>query len=169
MSARFVIDTFDFVRNAGEHYGKIPLVELDRLRDYLSNNDGELAYNINGILDEDRRPALHIAVKGNLHLRCQRCLGKLVHILDLQTKLLLVNNEVELDQYYEDDSVDAILATPSIDVWHLIEDEIILGLPVSSRHRENECEIRNQVENNKANKKQSEHPFAALAALRKTH
>lgn len=168
MSVRFVIDSLDFVRNAGIHHSKIPVVELVRLHDFLFDNEGELIYQISGKLDENGKPGLHLEIKGEIHLSCQRCLDKLAHTVDLQTFLLLVENEVELDQVDEDDTVDAILATPDMDVMNLIEDEIILSLSISSRHQEGECKMHKLElnEDNLTDKTQLVHPFAALAALK---
>lgn len=171
MSVRFVIDSLDFVRNAGMHHGRIPLTQLVRLHDFLFDNEGELIYQISGRFDKNGKAGLHLEIKGKMHLSCQRCLDKLTHTVDLQTFLLLVESEVELDQVDEDDTVDAILATPELDVLSLIEDELILSLSISSRHRDGECKmhILETEENNSANKTKSAHPFAVLAAFKKTN
>lgn len=166
MSVRFVIDSFDFVRNGGIHHGKISPAEFSRLQSYLFDREGELIYTINGLFDENYKPILQILIRGEINLCCQRCLGKLVHTLDLQANLLLANDEDELDQHDEDDAIDSILATSDMDVMMLIEDEIILGLSTSSRHQENECSIKSNLT---ADKESSVHPFAKLAGLKKTH
>ena len=62
-------------------------------------------------------------------------------MLDLQTDLLLAQNEKELASFDEDESVEGILAEPDLDVLALIEDEVILSLPISPRHDEGECSI----------------------------
>lgn len=171
MSVRLVIDPLDFVKNAGSHRGKIPLVELARLHDFLFDTEGELIYQINGRFDKDKKPGLYLQIEGRMHLSCQRCLDKLAHDINLQTFLLLAKNEVELNQADADDTVDAILATPDLNVVSLIEDEVILSLSISSRHADNECSTLKlkSSEDNLTGKTQSAHPFAALAALKKTN
>jgi DUF177 domain-containing protein len=165
MSVRFVIDSFDFVRNGRIHHGKISPAEFSRLQSYLFDREGELIYTISGLFDENYKPILQILIQGEINLCCQRCLGKLAHALDLQANLLLANDEDELDQHDEDDAIDSILATSDMDVMMLIEDEIILSLSISSRHKENECSIKNSIA---ADKESSMHPFAKLAGLKKT-
>lgn len=171
MSVRFVIDPLDFVRNAGNHHGKIPLVELTRLHDLLFDMEGEIIYHVDGQLDQNEKPGLRLQIKGKIHLSCQRCLDKLVHFVDLETFLLLAKDEFELDQADEDDSADAILATPELDVVNLVEEEVILSLSISSRHTENECSTLKlkPTDNNLLDNPQSAHPFAALAALKKAN
>lgn len=172
MSVRFVIDPLDFIRKAGKHHGKIPLSELLRVQDYLFEDEGEIFYQINGLIDDNDKLNLQVRVTGELNLCCQRCLGRLAHRLDIDTVLLLVETESELAHTDEDETVDAILATADMDVLDLIEDEIILSLSISSRHQEDECEIY-RTESDKAIEKEvansdSENPFAALKALKKT-
>jgi uncharacterized protein len=84
----------------------------------------------------------------------------------LNTMLLLAQNENELLRLDEDESVDCILATRDTDVLALIEDEIILSLPISPRHNEAECSI---VPLNGQGGVAREKPLAALAELKKLH
>lgn len=169
MSDRLVIDSLDFVRNAGSHHGKIPLAEFTRLHDLLFDQEGELIYQISGQFDKNEKPCLYIEITGKIHLHCQRCLDKLVSPLDLQTFLILAENEAELDLADEDDTIDAILATPNLDVVNLIEDEVILNLSIASHHADGECSMfkPQSSNNNVTDTTQSAHPFAALAALKK--
>lgn len=51
MPARFLIDTFDIVRNTRTHHGKIAFEECMLLKDYLSDSQGKLGYRICGALD----------------------------------------------------------------------------------------------------------------------
>lgn len=169
MSVRFVIDSLDFVRNAGIHRDKIPLSGLVRLHDLLFDKEGELTYKISGHFDKNNKPSLHLEIKGKINLRCQRCLNKLTHIVDLQTFFLLAKNEAELDRIDEDDTIDAILATPDLDVLNLIEEEIILSLSISSRHPDDECRLHRPESNEDilSDQSQSIHPFATLAKFKK--
>ena len=147
MSKQFIIDTLNFIRNAGVHRGRILPAELERLRTFLSDHSGKIAYSINGVLDEKGRSTLKVTINGVIALCCQRCLGKLEHDLNIKTDLLIAKNEDELAYYDEDSSVDAILASHEMDALILIEDEIILSLPISPRHREDECSIGNVANN----------------------
>src|SRR6187397_871398 len=74
-----IIDLLDFAHHAGAHHGKIVLSEFERLHDYLTADGGELQYAVTGALDKDANPVLQITVRGEITLRCQRCLGELKH------------------------------------------------------------------------------------------
>jgi uncharacterized protein len=166
MSSRPVIDALDFARNAGALHGKIAISALERLQDYLIENSGELQYEVAGVLNSDGKPALRISAGGLIRLRCQRCLGELVHVLDLRTDLVLAQNEKELSSLDEDESIDCILAESSLDVLGLIEDEIILSLPISPRHDEGKCSLGRPLSSGTVEQKPL---FAALTALKKLH
>ena len=87
-------------------------------------------------------------------------------MLDLKADILLARDESELSRFDEDESVDGVLAVPEMDVLALIEDEIILSLPISARHSEGECSIGKPAGEDAVGR---EHPFAALATLKKLH
>lgn len=167
MSDQLVIDTLNFVRNNSLLQGNIPLINLERLRSYLVNTSGELAYLIMGQLDEHDRPTLKLSISGSVDLSCQRCLEKMEFALDLKTKLLLARNEDELSRYDEDVFVDAIQASSELSILTLIEDEVILSLPISPRHQDTQCHLSAITETHVTATR--EHPFTVLASLKRTH
>ena len=65
----------------------------------------------------------------------------------------------------EDESAEGILATRDTDVMTLIEDEIILSLPISPRHRRGRMLDPGLEGRGIAREK----PLAALAGLKKLH
>jgi len=148
MSAQIVIDTFDFISNARTLHGKIILEDCMRLKDYLYDNQGKLKYKISGVLDKNDKSILQVTIKGKISLHCQRCLGELTYLLDIQRDILLAENENELSHLDEIETIDGILADSNLDILELIEDEIILSLPISPRHRENECSAQELTDNN---------------------
>ncbi len=164
MSARTVIDALDFVRCTSSHHGKITIDKFVRLQDYLADSQGELEYKISGAPDKNGKSIIQVTIKGKINLYCQRCLGGLAYILDLQSTILLAENESELSHLDETGSIDEILVDSDTDVLELIEDEIILSLPISPRHREEECPARELTNSYAIGKK---YHFAALAKLKK--
>lgn len=167
MSDQLVINTLDFVRSNRFLQGSIPLVNLERLYSYLANTSGELVYLISGLFDEHNRPMLKISVSGSVALNCQRCLGKMEYELDLETGLLLARSADELSRYDEDIFVDAIYASNELSVLTLVEDEVILGLPISPRHQDTGCCLSTETGIYATAAK--EHPFTILASLKRTH
>lgn len=167
MADQLVIDSLDFARDGKALRGNVPLLSLKRLKGYLADLAGELAYLITGLLDDQGRPALKISINGAVDLSCQRCLERVKHVVDIKATLLLARNEDELSRYDEDVFVDAIHASAELDVLALIEDEVILSLPISPRHEGTECHISTKAKKHEATTK--EHPFTVLASLKRPH
>jgi uncharacterized protein len=77
---------------------------------------------------------IELKAQARVWLACQRCLNPLPTALDVDRRIRFVAGEDEaarLDEELEDD----VLALPrSIDLVELVEDELILALPLVPRH-----------------------------------
>jgi uncharacterized protein len=135
MSHQPVIDGFEFATAGATQQGILPLDEFPRLRDLLASAAGEVSYAVEGVRDERGRPALRVAVRGTLPLRCQRCLEALPFEVGSDETLVLAASQAEIDADPPDaDAPDRLLAAGDISVRDLIEDELILALPYAPRH-----------------------------------
>jgi uncharacterized protein len=135
MSNEIVIDSISFAKKSESLQGKIAVGSLERVRESLASSQGEVEFRLQGKLDIQRRPNLILSISGQLALTCQRCLGDFVYELTLERRMVLVTSEAMLpDLDDEDPDVDFVLADSKMNVQELIEDEIILGLPVAPKH-----------------------------------
>ena len=145
MSAQTVKDPLRFAREAGCLAGEFALAEMDRLRDELADDQGVVAYRLEGAL-VGGRPALRLLVEANLTLLCQRCYTSYVHPLHSEGVIFLARNDAELERWENDDPLlDAIVAEGRMDVQTLVEDELLLSLPVVPRHENGDCPRRDDV------------------------
>jgi uncharacterized protein len=166
MSAAAVIDSLEFARAQQQLRGSVEVAELTRLADVLFDASGTVEYEVRGVRDDRNRPQLALGVSGGLHLQCQRCLGLLEYDLQLANTLLLVPRGAEPDEDMDDpDSPDMIEASAELDIVSLIEDEVLLSLPLAPRHAEGACESRLQGSAERAGPSS---PFAELAALKRS-
>jgi uncharacterized protein len=79
--------------------------------------------------------------------------------IELVTQLLLLDEKTsDVDAGVED--LDAIPVNPELDVWSLVEDEVLLAQPIAPRHMEGQCEAASKLKDDAAS------PFAALAGLK---
>lgn len=160
MSARALIDSVEFARAAEELSGSVPVRELGRLADSLYDADGALYFALRGGRDVRQRFRLRLAVNGNIDVQCQRCLGKLVFPVATDTNLLVLSDD-DAGETGGIEDLDGVPAGPAVDVWSLVEDEVLLALPLAPRHAEGEC--------SPAVKEAGDaivSPFAALAKLK---
>src|SRR5688500_14264924 len=143
MSAPAVIDALEFARSAQESSGSVAVSALQRLEDLLYDSVGDLRYDIRGTLDQRNRPLLELRINGMLHLQCQRCLGLLEYPVDVSSTLRVLPPGAEPEDDLEDpDAPDPIEANGELDVHALVEDEVLLSLPLAPRHPEGACEGR---------------------------
>ena len=159
MSARAVIDSIEFARGDQQLRGSVPVAQLPRLADSLFDASGEVNYELTPGRDDRQRPRLQLAVAGPVNLICQRCLGSLEYVVAVQTSLLVLTQQAGGETANLDD-LDGIPADAHTDVWSLVEDEILLAIPLSPRHAEGQCS-----EAVKAAGDPAASPFAVLAGL----
>ena len=135
MSNEKVIDSISFAKKSESLQGKIPVSSFERVTDSLAESTGEIKFSLVGKLDSRRRPSLFLSVQGTVMLICQRCLTAFEHELNVVRQLVLVTSESQLPELdAEDPDVDVVVATEKMNVLDLIEDEIILSLPLAPRH-----------------------------------
>lgn len=159
--APVVINSHEFVCGRRAVEGAVPLARLQRLSDLLLDLDGNLAVGLAGWQDADRVSWLRLTVTGQVSLRCQRCLGSMDWPLSIVSLLQLVApGEAWPDEDLADDGADVIAAEAELDVLSLVEDEVLLALPIASRHPQ--CESPQAAGNEYGSS-----PFMALAALKK--
>ncbi len=133
--AQAVVDSLTFVREAGRLSGQIAIAALGRMADSLASDAGSLKCLVRGEMDQDGNSFLILAVSGTLQLRCQRCLESMAFALRIDKRLLLVAPGGPWpDDALEDDGSDAIEASKTLALLLLIEEEVLLALPIAPRH-----------------------------------
>ena len=135
MSHQPVIDGLEFARTGGKLQGDWPLADFPRLRDSLLGNSGSLKYELRGVPEEQGRPALKLRIEGTLQLVCQRCLGALEFPFRIENTLVLAETQAEIDaEPIEAEGPERIVAGREMPVHDLIEDELLLAIPIAPRH-----------------------------------
>jgi uncharacterized protein len=84
---------------------------------------------------------LELAIKGRIHLVCQGCLQDCGLDLVQESRFVMVATEDEADAFpMEDDQQEPLVASQHFDLLGLIEDEILLSLPLITKHPEGTCQ-----------------------------
>ena len=87
------------------------------------------------------RQILELALKGRLHLVCQRCLQDCTVDLDEKRRFVLLATEAEADDFpMEDEEQEPLVASQHFNLLETIEDEVLLSLPLIPKHPEGFCE-----------------------------
>lgn len=129
-----VIDGFEFAESGKVLQGVLAVQDFPRLQDLLHADAGELEYAVSGERDRQGRPALRVELRGTLSLSCQRCLQPLDFRVALDTLLTLARSQFEGDADPIDSNIERVVAGKEMAVRDLLEDELVLSVPIAPRH-----------------------------------
>ena len=124
---------------AGENLeGSIPLDTMTRVADLLLVNEGEINYCLSFTTKDSGLCVIESEIIGCLSLKCQRCLKPVVINICKQTQLGVVNNKDELE-FLEKEYEPFLLNEGVFNVKELVEDELLLAIPLSPLHPVEQC------------------------------
>jgi uncharacterized protein len=137
------LDVAAFAKEAGTLKGRWPLQRLVRLHAAAlapagADEADAVAWQVRGevlrVGGGAGRPWLHLAASTRLTLQCQRCLGPVDTSLQVERRFLFVHGEDAAAQLDADSEDDVLALTRALDVRELVEDELLLALPLVPRH-----------------------------------
>lgn len=140
------LDVAAFAERGGELSGALALVGMARLVDSADPEappapDEEVRWQARG---ERRRSAaggedwLYVRAETALRLTCQRCLQAVRYEIDVDRSFRFVADEAAAATLDAESEEDLLVHTRSLDLASLIEDELLLALPLVPRH-EGQC------------------------------
>ena len=128
-----------FAKEAGELSGEWPLSTLPRLAESaVPGGQGVVPWRARG----ERRVAhggeaqvwLHLHASTRLSLQCQRCLQPVDEDVLVEREFLFVHGEDAAAQLDAESDDDVLALTRALDLRELVEDELLLALPLVPRH-----------------------------------
>ena len=178
----FRLDVEAFAKEGASLAGRWPLAQLDRLAEAaLAEPDSgvdaaagrEVTWQVRGELRAlrggDSQIWLHLNAHTELPLECQRCLKPVVTAVDAERSFLFVRGEDAAAQLDADSEDDVLALTRALDLRELIEDELLLALPLVPRHDVclSPLSMSAADDDEAAAEAPPPHPFAGLAALKR--
>lgn len=164
------LDVASFARTAGRLAGDWPLASMPRLlQDTLppAAQSGSVSWSAQGVHKPvsggEAELRLLLQARATLQMLCQRCLQPMAVALDVSPSLRFVRGEAQAEALDEDSDEDVLALTPALDLQPLVEDELILALPLVPRHERCPQPLPMSAGEGEA----ARQPFAALAALRR--
>ncbi len=166
LNARYL----DLARQQKSTEGVLELTFLPRLEEALRELGVEdaqalsavsIAYQLKGLppryFGNSQLPMLSLRMQTTLPLICQRCFGPLPQALDAQFEFAICDAPPEA--LLEDEDVDWLEASAESSIESLVEDELLMALPIAVMHEE-ACTPLQKSSGGKPN------PFAALKNLK---
>lgn len=143
-----------------------PLSRFTRLLEGAATSVGEV-----GVTLRFRRDARHLAhltgqLRTTLQLTCQRCLGPVDLPLAADVDVWLLGNEDQAERLGDEEDY-VVCEEGQIDLPALLEDELILALPLVARHDACDAQVPLAEPEPVAEPvKQQDNPFLALAGFK---
>ncbi|MDE2122033.1 MAG: DUF177 domain-containing protein [Betaproteobacteria bacterium] len=165
----------EFAQRGRELQGDVAVGALPRLAASLHGEASRLAelrvhWELRGMLRNgasgQAQLLVRLHVRGELPMLCQRCLQTSWHRLDDAVTLRLVDQEPELDGEELESDEEAFCALHPVDVAELVEDQLILALPLVPMHENCPQQLPARAGPRELEPAPAS-PFAVLAGLRK--
>src|SRR5688572_11120079 len=116
----------------------IPLAEFTRLRSQLARVQGDAQGHI-GFARELGLPVADVSVTADVPLQCQRCLEPMIWRVESQGRVAVIAAPEQADRSPE--GLETTLAPENrIDLRDLVEEELLLSLPIAPLHDPGDCE-----------------------------
>jgi uncharacterized protein len=132
-----VIDAFEFCRHKERRDGQFAIADLPRLAAEAVDHTGSIRWGLTGDIDKNGHLRLVLSVSGAVRVICQRCLTPFAfEVVSASTMVLAKDDDAadEMEAMLDNDAIDVIVGSKTMDVAALIEDEALLALPQSPRH-----------------------------------
>lgn len=176
------LDIDAFARAAEALSGSTPITALQRLAssahgaqdDGVTGPLGTVEWSARGEVRERLGAApqvwLHVTASTALPMTCQRCLQPVVEPLEVDRWFRFVASEEEALEQDTDAEEDLLVKQRQFRLLELIEDELLLALPVIARHDvcPEPLPAPDDLEEPEEEETPARHPFAALEALKKS-
>ena len=119
--------------------GRYALNDMQRLGGLLRDRIGHVLFMLEFTRDEEQKLYCIIGkIETKLHVVCQRCLGSMELQINSLVNLSIVSGQTDISNL-PDKYEPLILDDDSISLLELIEDELLLAVPMSPTHELNRC------------------------------
>jgi uncharacterized protein len=166
------LDVATFAAAQGRLSGEWPLAALHRLGPATAGpTDAGVVWAIHG--ERREQPPgmaeiwLHLRASATLEMVCQRCLQSMPQALNVERSFRFVKDEAEAERLDEHSEDDVLALGHPLDVLALVEDELILALPLIPRHDVCPQPLMAQAGAPQGSPSREDNAFAVLAALRR--
>jgi uncharacterized protein len=146
--------------------GVLDLGALSRLAGYITEGQGTVRVEMEFGVDEEGIRFARGHLTTEVGIACQRCLESFRLPLESNFQLGIVTSEAlaeRLPEHYDP----LIVGAEPFFLRDMVEDELILSLPIVPKHPDDHCPVRTAEEQENEGEPLRENPFSVLAQLKK--
>ena len=165
------LDIWALARSAALLEGEQPVAELARLQSACAGQAPlPVRWRLQGLLkpgaDGRDQPWMALQIDAELPLTCVRCLQPVNQVFRIEREFRFVADEATAMAEDEGSDEDLLPLTPPLDGLSLIEDELLMDMPILPKHEN--CQSEYLQTNDLGESDEKVKPFAALAQWRKS-
>ncbi|MDE1462623.1 YceD family protein [Spartinivicinus poritis] len=167
-----IVDPRRLAKQSVSLKGRWPVADLEQLANYLTNTEGEVEADLNFSQDAEGHFVISGQLTAQVQMTCQRCLEP-VSLSVTSDILLAVVWSDESGKQLPDNLDPIVVADEHLSLARLIDEELILNLPIVPAHEDPVCQPQMEwldpdAEDDSAVSEQPKNPFAVLASLKKS-
>lgn len=159
-------DSVDFLKQVERNAcfdGVWPVSDFSRLAEVVCSKQGEVTARLK-FATRAGTNCLDGHVQAEIELRCERCLDSVKQHIESDFRFGLITSEDEADSLPKE--FEPLLAQNyELSLLQLVEDEVLLSLPIVARHDEECSEILKKHKDDDRVQQDTYKPFAALKDL----
>ena len=141
---------------------------MERLAASLGDGEGTVFIDMRFQRDEQGRDMAVGDVLARLPVRCQRCLEAMEIAIATAVRLAFTNADTDAEgETPPADGYDALLVGDTISLSDLVEDELMLALPMAPMHEDCPVGVWRRYLRDRAPSEAPRKPFAALSRIRR--
>lgn len=159
------IDPFRYAEQGLQIAGIAKMQDMPRLALTIGLNTDHAKVDLRFGVDEQQITYLKGRLEAKLTLQCQRCMQPLIYDIIADFALGIVNTLDEanaLPDHYEP----ALAQEGQLALRELVEDELILNLPIIPKHEPDECEVELPTLQAGEEQGKGKNPFQVLESLK---
>lgn len=166
------IDPIQLAERGARLSGTLPLKSMPRLAQGSLEGSGDVSVDLAFEREEGQRVfVMHGTLRVTLRVTCQRCLETMQLNLEAAPWLILAKSDAQLEPREGD--ADMLVADKPLSLSGLVEDELLLALPMVPLHAPDQCTAKVRAVNvvraaPDRTERGRKNPFAVLDRLKKT-
>jgi uncharacterized protein len=167
-----LVDVRKLIQKSAEISAQEPVANMQRLAGLLADDKAVADIQLSFYIDESRFRKIEGRVTADVAVICQRCMEPVKVSIEANVNLAVVWSEEDAKQLPKD--MDPFIAGEEpVELLNLVEDELMLNLPIVSYHPEQECtgnsrysSVDEAAEAQQRDQQHEDNPFKILEQLK---
>ena len=137
-----IVNPLSFAKKKAKFKGRIPLSKLSRLKESLEDVSGFVSVGFEFDMDDRHWVVISCVINTQLQVTCQRCLRTCFHEVSRSVLYSPIENQDSVKDLPEGYEPLVVNDKGVFSAYNLVEDELILSMPIIPLHPVDDCSIK---------------------------